>query len=82
MRACLADHAPDGVALVTVEIVHDDHVTWLECWHLFDISLEAQPVDRATTNAGGGQAVVAKGADKVSMKALRRCGSASGCKQA
>lgn len=59
MRTCLSDQAPDGFALVTVEIVHDDHVAWLEGWNknLFDIGLETQPVDRAIKDEWRGYAI-------------------------
>ena len=66
MRSSLADHAPDSIALVAVEVVHDNDVAGLERGHenLFDIGFEARPVDRAIEDEGSGYAIATQGREK------------------
>ena len=48
------DSAADGLALVAAKIVHDDDVAWLQGGdeELFDVSQEAQAIDRPVDHAG------------------------------
>lgn len=66
MRAGFSDHAPDGIALVAVEIVHDDDIARLEGGNqnLLDIGFEAQPVDRPIEDKGSGDAITAQRREK------------------
>ena len=54
LGASSTDGTPDGLSLVTAEIVDDDNVARLERWHqeLFDIGQEAFAVDRSVDHAG------------------------------
>lgn len=63
MCSGLSDHVPDCIALVAVEIIHDDDVARSQGGHenLFDIGLKAQAVDRAIKNTGCSQTVGTKG---------------------
>jgi hypothetical protein len=55
----VADHVPDAVALVAVEVVHDDDVAWLQCGYkdLRDIGFEAQAIDGTVNDTGRCQTI-------------------------
>jgi hypothetical protein len=56
---CVTDHAPDAVALVAVEVAHDDNVARLQCGHedLGHVGFEAHAVDGAVNDARSAQAI-------------------------
>ena len=63
MGPSIPDHAPDGITFVACEIVHDDDITRFEGGNenLFNIGLEACPIDGAIKDKGSRQLVAAKG---------------------
>src|SRR3954452_8879542 len=62
---CL-DRLADSGHLVDPEVVHDDDIARLQCWHqdLLDIGHEELSVDRTVDDERGGQAVAAQRADE------------------
>jgi hypothetical protein len=53
-----ADRGANGVAFVTAEVVHDDHVAAVEGWdeNLLDMAAEAHALDRSADDAGRSEA--------------------------
>lgn len=63
MRARTSDKSADLIALVAVEIVHNDDIAWRQRRqeHLLDVGRKGQPVNWAVKHEWGGQTVNPQG---------------------